>query len=122
MGAEQFVIRVAALTADAAFRKAREHALYEYGHRGYTGTIAEKSSFDLVVPLPGEAPLACVDRCLDDENHFCQNKWGPAACVDMGENLAPNRKERLDTFTDEDLIDPNRPVDYIFCFFGWASC
>ena len=34
--------------AKNAFRRAQEQACYDYGHRGYTGTIAEKELFRMV--------------------------------------------------------------------------
>lgn len=102
MGAEQFCTRASGKNAQEAFKNAVENARYEYGHRGYTGTIAEKSSFKMVTPNPAEAPKDCVDRCLDDDNHFCQDKGGPAACVEIG----PNQK---------------KAGENTYCFFGWAS-
>jgi hypothetical protein len=45
MGAEQFGTRSSGKTVEEAFEAAREQAFYDYGHAGYTGTIAEKSSF-----------------------------------------------------------------------------
>jgi len=34
--------------ADEVFEYARKNAQYENGHRGYTGTIAEKNSFTVI--------------------------------------------------------------------------
>jgi len=42
MGAEVFYNRVKGTSASKAFNEERENACYEYGHGGYTGTIAEK--------------------------------------------------------------------------------
>ena len=102
MGAEKFQNRVSGTSAIEAFRSAREKALYEYGHRGYTGTIAEKTEFQMETPRAGESPTECVRRCSSDQNHFSDDKWGPAACVELGP---------------DDKIPGNR----IFVFFGWAS-
>lgn len=102
MGGEMFENKASAKTADEAFAKAREKALYDYGHSGYTGTIAEKQEFKMVTPNSGESPTDCVRRCQEDEKHFSGDKWGPAACVDLGENLKV-------------------PGEHLFYFFGWAS-
>lgn len=47
MGASDFVYIAssAALTMDEAFDEGRREALHEYGHGGYTGTIAEKDGY-----------------------------------------------------------------------------
>lgn len=102
MGAEQFETRVSAKTAVEAFAKATERARYDHGHAGYTGTIAEKDEFKMVSPRASETPLECVARCSSDESHFSEDKWGPAACVDLG-------------------ADEKNPGHNIFIFFGWAS-
>ncbi len=102
MGANEFQNSQSAKTAAEAFRTLVERAKYEDGHSGYTGTIAEKDDFEIEQPLKGETPLECVKRCLNDENHWSTDKWGPAACVDGGP-------------------DPKREGFRIFHFFGWAS-
>jgi hypothetical protein len=48
MGANSFWAEATGRTADEAFRCAVEQARYEYGHRGYTGSIAEKHEFALL--------------------------------------------------------------------------
>lgn len=47
MGATTFSTFALGKNAREAFRQAQEHARYEYGHGGYTGTIAEKPGFVL---------------------------------------------------------------------------
>jgi hypothetical protein len=51
MGAEQFTVesRVTDSVAEA-FKQVREDALYDCGHRGYTGTIAEKHGYVVYTP------------------------------------------------------------------------
>lgn len=49
MGAEEFLTYQEGTDADEAFRAAVANAQWEYGHRGYTGTIAEKASEGFVV-------------------------------------------------------------------------
>lgn len=43
MGAQDFSVRVKAKSAAEAFKSARDAVLYEHGHGGYSGTIAEKT-------------------------------------------------------------------------------
>lgn len=97
MGAEQFIEESDGKTAKEAFFKAVEQALYDYGHRGYTGTIAEKDSF-VMIPLPTSdcrSPRAYAQKLIDEGDARIDDKWGPAGCIDLG-----NGK---------------------YLFFGWAS-
>ena len=48
MGAEEFYVAVHSTTAKKAFDVAVADAQEEHGHGGYTGTIAEKSSFVMI--------------------------------------------------------------------------
>jgi hypothetical protein len=102
MGADQFSVCSKGKTAAEAFSKAVEEARYEDGHGGYTGTIAEKNDFKMVTVPQGKDPMDYVDDCMEDDDHFCQDKWGPAGCVEV----KPASK-------DQD--------QKIYCFFGWAS-
>lgn len=102
MGADQFNTRASGKTVNEAFAAAKEEALYESGHGGYTGTIAEKSSFKAVSLRTGETAEQAIERCLNDEDHWVQDKWGPAGYVEIGP-------------------DPSDAKKKIYCFFGWAS-
>jgi hypothetical protein len=93
VGADWFVIHGEGETAKEAFNNAREQALYDYGHRGYTGSLAEKTSFREVFPRDGETWDQCVRR--HDEAGTFDDKWGPAGAVKV--------------------------TDGVWCFFGWAS-
>lgn len=97
MGANNFEDRVVAATAEEGFR-----ALGGGSARGaYAGDISCKTKFRMEAPQKGESPLECVARCSKDPEHFSDDKWGPAACVDLGEANG-------------------RPGCRVFCFFGWA--
>jgi len=108
MGADTFYSRSSGKTANEAFSAARENAAYESGHGGYSGTIYEKHDFRSVsVPnvqgLPTEQQAAeYANKLLGDEDHWVQDKWGPAACIEYA---------------------PKNPVKGLRCFifFGWAS-
>lgn len=48
MGATTFETYGMGRDVDSAFRAARDHAFYMHGHGGYTGTLAEKGSYQVV--------------------------------------------------------------------------
>ena len=95
MGAETFhstVPRTEQIdTPLKAFDTAVDQAIYDHGHSGYSGSIAEKHTFDVIKPRDGESVRECIDRTIDNE---FDDKWGPAGCIVT-------------------------PTEYHF--FGWAS-
>jgi len=95
MGAEVFIVRSNGKNAHEAFEKAVSVAHYNYGHRGYTGTIAEKSSFIVIDPPVFGTAEEYVKDLIDNRDSRIGDKWGPAGCIKCGEN------------------------EYLF--FGWAS-
>jgi len=85
MGAVDFYTFAKGDTAKEAFNSAVDRARYEYGHGGYTGTIAEKSSFVKVGSAAteneaGEKALKILD---DDDDRRVSGKWGPAGCIEV---------------------------------------
>lgn len=98
MGANTFENLAKAESAEAAFRYCVEEAQYDFGHAGYTGTIAEKDSFVLInepkVNSVDEA-RALANKLIDEGDERIDDKWGPAGCIPCGDNL--------------------------YLFFGWAS-
>lgn len=94
MGAETFFVEASGKTAEMAFSKAVEEARYDFGHRGYTGTIAEKGDF-VMIQCEGDAH-EYADQLIEDCDSRIDDKWGPAGCV--------------------------RTSDGNYLFFGWASC
>ncbi|QKV98321.1 hypothetical protein HUT19_42150 (plasmid) [Streptomyces sp. NA02950] len=82
MGAEYFTAYHDGTDVKQAFRDAVEHAEYESGHGGYTGTIAEKDEYKVVTETPmtlNEAEkLAAKLSESDDE---LADKWGPAGAI-----------------------------------------
>lgn len=102
MGAESFKNTGTGRTAEEAFNVLVKKAKYDYGHRGYTGTIAEKDSF-VMVSVPADKDVGqYVEECFDSEDHFCLEKWGPAACILVGPS-------------------PKDPELNVYVFFGVAS-
>lgn len=101
MGATTFVQYATGETAEAAFAAAVAKAQYDYGHSGYTGTIAEKHDF-ILLPLSDERraelneyPYSFSYAFNDPDWDKVDDKWGPAGCYDLGDGR--------------------------YLFFGWAS-
>lgn len=101
MGAVDFMYQVSGSSAKEAFHDLVETERDEYGSDRYSGTIATKERFRMVTPLQGELPNDCAKRCRDDEEHWVQDKWGSAACIDCGPS-------------------PSKPGLTVFLFFGYA--
>ena len=96
MGACEFTCLGKGKTAQKAFNILVEEAQYDYGHAGYTGTIAEKDSFVMIdVPADCKTPIVYADKLLADDDKRISDKWGPAGCVQVSKNT--------------------------WYFFGWAS-
>lgn len=100
MGASYFCVRSKGRTAQEAFDAAVEEARYDYGHAGYTGTLAEKTSFVMIEPPTGDrVAFAASLEDAEEIDPRVEDKWGPAGCVEVG----PDGDETM------------------FVFFGWAS-
>lgn len=101
MGAQTFTQLAKGATAGEAFRSAVEQARYDYGHAGYTGTIAEKHDFIMLkadadrIASIKEMPYGLGYEPDNPDWEAVDDKWGPAGCYDLGEGQ--------------------------FLFFGWAS-
>lgn len=97
MGANTFIVTSSGKTAREAFQAATAQARHEYGHRGYTGTIAEKHDFVIIndTAMAFSEAQRFANKLIDNEDRRIDDKWGPAGAI------------RLDS--DEWL------------FFGWAS-
>ncbi len=102
MGATTFEVESTGITARKAFNEAVKEARHMHGHKGYTGTIAEKDDFRMFfVPpsyLPNGSRRAAIHRYIDylveaDGNPV--GKWKPAGCIML--------------------------KDSKYLFFGWAS-
>lgn len=106
MGADIFMVSVAAKNATKAFRKAVEEAQYDYGHAGYTGTIAEKDSF-VMIPFDGEGFETAekyAESLIDEGDKRINDKWGPVGCIMVKDNRFQVKKGQN-----------------LYLFFGWAS-
>jgi hypothetical protein len=97
-----------------AFNEAKKEAELENGTGGYSGTIAEKTDFEMVDVPKGADPFDFASECMDlSEGKLWDDKHGPAGCVEVtGEWL---KKERGVKFK-------GRRNFHVYYFFGWASC
>jgi len=109
MGAEIFYNRRKGTEPSTLFSEERENACYEYGHGGYSGTIAEKGSYTMSnkpSEIDADKWIEMVEefdeedreqehyRALKKDFDVYDDKWGDALCV---------------------------PTDDGFIFCGWAS-
>ena len=103
MGATTFTDLSRSPTSDSAFESLVQEAQYQYGHNGYTGTIAEKHTFTMAseTPLKMQNAYDLAHSLLDTEYN---SKWGPAGCIEIISE--PKSKDQ---------------TDKLFLFFGWAS-
>ena len=142
MGAENFFVIETGKTAQAAFDRAREDALYWYGHGGYTGTIAEKGSYVFCGEV-GSRYIDKIEGLVADKVYYdgydprfggrkpakpripdaiapvvdkavlvYNDTWGPAACVQITGSHAKEIKEAKGRKGSHDKV---------YAFFGWAS-
>lgn len=113
MGADSFVNIYAAKSGSLGvltetFNAAVDRARWDYGHAGYTGTIAEKHSFRFIARCENEeAALALAHKMLDEEDPRIADKWGPAGAITYPRATGAGT---LDARVIEAVI-----------FFGWAS-
>ncbi len=95
MGASDFFTKSFGKTPQEAFRNAQEDASHEYGHGGYTGSIAEKNSFIMISLPENKNPMEYALHLIETEDNRIDDKWGPAGCIKI--------------------------KDGEYLFFGWAS-
>lgn len=105
MGACDFTAYAAKPKAEDAFFEAREQALYDHGHSGYSGTIAEKHEFTVLQREPmylNEAHTKAYEL-INAYDYRINDKWGPAGAIPIKDD------------------DDSKPGIIGWLFFGWAS-
>jgi hypothetical protein len=105
MGADTFSTYIIVTgSLKEAFDEAVKRALYDYGHAGYTGTLAEKDSFVLIGKAESQTEAGALARKLINEGDpRIDDKWGPAGIITF-----PSR-----------LLDGTEVTKALI--FGWAS-
>lgn len=98
MGASTFFDEGKGATPQEAFQALVEEAQWESGHGGYTGTIAEKDGFTLILRTfeTDTEAYAYAQHLIDVDDERVDDKWGPAGALAL-------------------------PEDGGWLFFGWAS-
>jgi hypothetical protein len=86
MGATEFMCSDSGKSANEAFKNAIKQAQYDYGHSGYTGTIAEKDKFVMITLPKGENPVAYANKLLDEGDSRIDDKWGACGCIAIPES------------------------------------
>ena len=124
MGGTTFFTYGEGKTPEEAFRAARKKALYDHGHRGYTDTIAEKTSF-VVISDTLEDVMQRLNQVRDSgekdglERLLKSMKRIKAPHVQVAEALLDLADPRVD--------DKRGPAGCIklegekYLFFGWAA-
>jgi hypothetical protein len=108
MGATNFSTEVIGRSAEVAFKLIVEHARHEYGHGGYSGTIAEKDDFVMIRDTPEDVlkrdvnneispwnlqdlrsadpkrqRIGVAGALMDLDDDRISDKWGPAGCIEL---------------------------------------
>ncbi|MDX3165898.1 hypothetical protein PV516_19110 [Streptomyces scabiei] len=94
MGAEYFSAYQDGTDVEQAFNDAVEHAEYEDGHGGYTGTIAEKDEYKVVTktPMPLKEAEELAAKLAESDDDLA-DKHGPAGAIPV---LTDRRTVRVD--------------------------
>ncbi|ELZ01388.1 hypothetical protein [Natrialba aegyptia] len=115
MGAVSFEALAFGKTADDAFRNAVEDAKHMHGHGGYTGTIVEKSSFEVIPKREhhGKQKRRYAHQLIEDGDERIQRKRGPAGAINCsGTNAAIRYRKQ------HELEGKHGDVRL---FFGWVA-
>lgn len=137
MGAEVFEVESGGKDLNEAFTRAVDNATYDWGHSGYTGTIAEKPGVYLI-PTPAGVLAREVKRTVEDAQGFdYKEDWAEGEKVaeafaqvvkwygeDEASKIVKKSDDKWDDaiaieLTDEDIIP--KDGERWFLFFGWAS-
>lgn len=93
MGADTFIEIGTGTDVQVVFQELRTAAAYEYGHGGYTGSLAEKDSVIELPVAPFADQAAAVDyaqkllgdwKGTDPNTALIDDKWGPAGAIRFG--------------------------------------
>jgi hypothetical protein len=107
MGSTWITVYTEGPNPEVNFREAVAAAKQEYGHGGYTGTIAEKSSYEVITGQPVDLSEAyeIAREMVDTDDERVTDTWGPAGAIPV---------------KDPDG-DPRPGVPDGWLFVGWAS-
>lgn len=95
MGATDFMVSAKGTSPKEVFQKLVKEAKHEFGHVGYSGTIAEKDSFKFLPLPPGKNPFDYARELIRTGHPSISDTWGPAGCFLLG----------AETVTEEEKIE-----------------
>jgi hypothetical protein len=81
-----------------AFLAAVHEAQWEYGHGGYSGTIAEKRSHVMIYSdevTSHDTAYQYAEKLIDECDSRIWDKWGPAGCIEIPDSEQDGTKEFL---------------------------
>lgn len=120
MGATTFESVGQGVDLDAAFRNAHDSATYEYGHGGYSGTLAEKPGAVLFALPPGVKPREVIDQLADGGEYDDNGRTVlPAKLVEWYGHDAERIYRTYDDKWGPAVAFEYKPRHFLFC--GWAS-
>ncbi len=114
MGAKIFENYAFGTDAKSAFNSVHQQEATEHGYGRYSGTIATKHDFYMAAdkPLTAKAAASKMAEDLDDPDSPANDKWGPAACLEV--TIPDERREKLKQALGGE-------GDHVYMFYGWAS-
>lgn len=89
MGGTTFDQLVPGTSVRAAYDTAVDEAIHEYGHGGYSGTIKEKSGYNVItheVMTPAQATTLAYDL-IEKSDPRIDDKWGPAGAIPVYQGI-----------------------------------
>lgn len=97
MGAQDFQEYSDLLDVNEAFKDAHDRACYEYGHGGYTGSMAEKGDYTIIssAPVIMEHAQELITKLMNANDPRISDKWGPAGAIAIGEPSGPVKTKKL---------------------------
>jgi hypothetical protein len=123
MGATTFQNTVTAGTAAEAFNRAHEDALWEHGHGGYSGTIAEKGGY-VEFPLPSGVTADEFARALNESYPYWDGQVEVKPTDPEWAARYPRWREAVRVFDDKwgpcVAFPGDKPGTWVLT--GWASC
>ena len=133
MGAEQFETTASGETADKAFWNAVQQAQYDYGHAGYTGTIAEKGEYKMIT-LPAGVDAEEFAQWAMEADYIFRDDLEPVEHQPWIQRAIDSRK-KIEELGIENLVKRAAAIaddkwgpacgvktgEDTYLFFGWAS-
>lgn len=92
---------------DEAFSKAHDEDAFEFGHGGYTGTIAEKHEYVVITraPLTTAEADRLAAKLIDAADPRVNDKWGPAGAIALTDKQGKSRTVTVTVTVDGDSPD-----------------